>query len=102
MFEKYGVDIVLQGHNHNYQRIYPLSYNQSKPYSPILSDRHIRDYDNNPKGQIFLTVGTAGEDLYNITSKAPYVITQFLRHGFLNVDLKNHGLNLTTTFYEKV
>lgn len=91
LFEKYGVDIVLQGHNHNYQRTYPLAYNSSKAYTPIVTDRHTRDYDNNPKGQIFFTVGTAGEDLYNFTGQAPYVITQFLHHGFLN---------LTATFYE--
>jgi Calcineurin-like phosphoesterase len=24
LFEKYGVDIVLQAHNHNYQRTYPI------------------------------------------------------------------------------
>ncbi|HEX9318856.1 MAG TPA: metallophosphoesterase [Nitrososphaeraceae archaeon] len=100
LFEKYGVDIVLQGHNHNYQRTYPLSYNQSMPFSPIVTDRHTRDYDNNPKGQIFFTVGTAGEDLYNLTKQAPYVVTQFLRHGFLNVNLINNGTNLTATFYE--
>ncbi len=102
IFEKYGVDIVYQGHNHNhnYQRTYPLAYNSTKAYTPIVTDRHTRDYDNNPKGQIFITVGTAGEDLYNFTSQAPYVITQFLRHGFLNVDVTNNRLNLTATFYE--
>lgn len=26
LFEKYGVDLVLQAHNHNYQRSYPLEY----------------------------------------------------------------------------
>jgi predicted phosphodiesterase len=100
LFEKYGVDIVLQGHNHNYQRTYPLSYNPEKSSSPIVTDRHTRDYDNDPNGQIFFTIGTAGEDLYNFTSKAPYVITQFLRHGFLNVDITDNGSNLTATFYE--
>jgi predicted MPP superfamily phosphohydrolase len=100
LFEKYGVDIVIQGHNHNYQRTFPLAYNSTKAYTPIITDRHTRDYDKNPKGQIFITVGTGGEDLYNITGKAPYIITQFLRHGFLNVDVTNNGLNLTSTFYE--
>ena len=27
LFDMYGVDLVLQGHNHNYQRSYPLRYN---------------------------------------------------------------------------
>jgi hypothetical protein len=100
LFHENGVDIVLQGHNHNYQRTYPLAYNESKAYTPIITDRHTRDYSSDPKGQIFMTVGTAGEDLYNFTSQAPYVITQFLRHGFLNVDVTQNGQNLTASFYE--
>jgi len=28
------------------------------------------------------------------------VITQFLRHGFLNVDVTQNGQNLTASFYE--
>jgi len=100
LFEKYGVDIVLQGHNHNYQRTYPLSYNQSEPFTPIITDRHTREYDNNPKGQVFFTVGTAGEDLYNITGQAPFVLKQFQRYGFLNVDVTHNGTNMTATFYE--
>ena len=27
LFDQYGVDLVLQGHNHNYQRSYPMTYN---------------------------------------------------------------------------
>ena len=100
LFHENGVDIVLQGHNHNYQRTYPLAYNESKAYTPIITDKHTRDYSSDPKGQIFMTVGTGGEDLYNFTSQAPYVITQFLRHGFLNVDVTQNGQNLTATFYE--
>src|SRR5919108_2739026 len=29
LFDQYGVDLVLQGHNHNYQRSYPLAYNNN-------------------------------------------------------------------------
>jgi len=100
IFEKYGVDIVLQGHNHNYQRTYPLSYNLASPIKPIITDKQTKEYDKDHAGQIFITVGTAGEDLYNFTSQTPYVIRQFLRHGFLNVDITNNGTNLTATFYE--
>jgi len=100
LFDKYDVDIVLQGHNHNYQRTYPLSYNQTKHFTPIVTDRNVKDYDENGKGQIFFTVGTGGEDLYNFTGQAPYVVKQFLLHGFLNVDVTDNGSKLTATFYE--
>ena len=39
LFDKYGVDIVLQAHNHNYQRTYPLNYNNTRTFTPIITDR---------------------------------------------------------------
>lgn len=100
LFDKYGVDVVLQAHNHNYQRTYPLNYNKTRTFTPIITDRNTEKYDNDPKGPIFVTVGTGGEDLYEITGQAPYVITQFLRHGFLNIDIVENGKRLNAVFYE--
>jgi predicted phosphodiesterase len=100
LFEKYNVDVVLQGHNHNYQRTYPLLYNKTKQYTPIIADRNTEYYNKGENGQIFFTVGTGGADFYNLTGKAPYVVKQFLRHGFLNVDVTDDGLKLNATFYE--
>ena len=100
LFDKYGVDIVLQAHNHNYQRTYPLKYNHAKPSTPIVVDKHLQNYYNKLKGPIFVTVGTGGAPLYNFSSQQPYVITQFARHGFLNVEVTGNGSNLTATFYD--
>jgi hypothetical protein len=36
LFEKFGVDLVLQGHLHNYQRTYPLLYNDENPAKPTI------------------------------------------------------------------
>jgi hypothetical protein len=38
LFDKYGVDVVLQAHNHNYQRTYPLNYNVTRSFTPIFTD----------------------------------------------------------------
>jgi len=100
LFKKNGVDIVLQAHNHNYQRTYPLMYNQTKTFTPIITDKGTEKYTGDQKGPIFITVGTGGEDLYNFTGQAPYVITQFQRHGFLNVDIVENGTKLNGIFYE--
>lgn len=102
LFEKYGVDIVLQAHNQNYQRTYPISYNEKRNFSPVVTDKETSKYTNDPEGVIFITAGTGGKDLYNFTSQAPYVVTQFKRHGFLNVDLNysNNVHSLTGTFFE--
>ena len=29
LFDKYGVDLVFSGDNHNYQRTFPLKYNNN-------------------------------------------------------------------------
>ena len=100
LFDKYGVDIVLQAHNHNYQRTYPLNYNDTRTFTPIITDRDTEKYNYDPKGPIFITAGTGGEDLYNFTGQAPYVITQFQRHGFLNIDVVQNGSRLNGNFYE--
>lgn len=102
LFDKYGVDIVLQAHNHNYQRTYPLNYNQTRTFTPIITDKETEKYTHDLKGPIFITVGTGGGALYDITGQAPYVITQFKRHGFLNVDMVSSikENSLSGIFYE--
>ncbi len=37
LFDQYGVDLVVQGHNHNYQKTYPLEFNATNPESPIIT-----------------------------------------------------------------
>lgn len=100
LFDQYGVDIVLQAHNHNYQRTYPLEYNEGNDFNPIVNDKHTRKYSQDPKGAIFVTVGTAGAGLHNLTGQEDYIVRQFLRHGFLNIEVTDNGTNLTAVFYE--
>ena len=102
LFEQYNVDLVLQGHQHNYQCTYPISYNSDTPMNPIVTDRNRNTYTN-PEGQIFLTVGTGGAGLHKLNgNQAPYTVTaQDEEHGFLNVDVtpNNGGTTLVGTFY---
>ncbi len=57
LFEQYNVDLVVQGHQHNYQRTYPIKYNSDTPMNPIIADKNKSNYTN-PEGQIFATVGS--------------------------------------------
>jgi len=102
LFDKYGVDIVLQAHNHNYQRTYPITFNETNPSSPIVLNKDKQNLYNDPKGPIFVTVGTAGAPLYNFTSQRPFIKSQFANNGFLNVDIEKSKkeFNLTGTFYK--
>jgi hypothetical protein len=97
LFIKYGVDLVLQAHNHNYQRSFPIIYNNDNSTNPIITDTNKNNYYD-PKGMVFGTIGTAGVSLYPLTGQAPYVATQYVGFGFLNVDVINDGTTLSGKF----
>ena len=99
--------MVLTSDNHNYQRTFPLKYNDKDGDSsnPVIVDSnqnnyHIindEDYENN-KGVIYLITGTGGRSLYEIKEQAPFVAKQDDKHfGFLNIDI--NGKKLKGTFY---
>ena len=102
IFDKYNVDLVIQGHNHIYSRTLPLSFNSQDISEPIL-DQNIANSNNQgtftqPNGIVYLVVGTGGDELYEITEKPYYVHNQFDK-GFGFVDLKIDGKKLDGTFY---
>jgi len=103
IFEKYNVDLVLQAHNHNYQRTYPISYNSAGDSSePIVTKQNTTGYNNSTDGTVFALVGTGGESFYPLASQAPYVASQFGKFGFLDMDISNGNphTKLTGTFYD--
>jgi aldose sugar dehydrogenase len=103
LFDKYGVDLVLEGHQHNYQRSYPMKYNKDNPDDPIITtDSNNENAYTTSEGPIFVTVGTGGATLFNLTGKAPYMAAQHVGYGFLNVDVINNGKTLSAKFYENV
>ena len=98
LFEKYHVDLVLSGHTQYYQRSLPLSYNNDNPSYPVVMDK-INSHYLDHEGIIFLTVGTAGDELHHIDYIHPYYVIQERYFGFLNFDLRNNGETLVGTFY---
>ena len=102
LFDKYNVDLVLQAHNHNYERSYPILYNSKDSENPLIvnSNKNSYNYDiDNSHGVIFATVGTGGGELNNFEVKVPYAVTQHRGFGFLNIELTNNGTRLNSTFY---
>jgi hypothetical protein len=59
LFDKYKVDLALQGHLHAYERMYPITFNNNDEDEPIVRDTNPNTYTN-PNGTIFVTVGTGG------------------------------------------
>lgn len=103
IFEQYGVDLVLSGHNHNYQRTYPLTYNPNDSGEPTVTNTAASNYDGQKDGIVFAIVGTGGVNFYSFDGQAPFVDTQFAnKFGFLNIDISNGNpdIKLTGTFYD--
>ncbi len=99
LFDKYGVDLVFSGDNHNYQRTFPLKYNNNGDNSnPIVSNKNTNDY-NNDDGVIYIISGTAGRSHYAIKEQSSFVSKQDDKNfGFLNIDIKSDK-TLTASFY---
>ena len=97
LFDKYGIDLVISGDNHNYQRTFPLKYNEHKPSDPLITNTNKTHYDD-LNGQIYLIAGVGGRSLYHIIQQAPFVATQNDKYfGYLDIDIK--GNNLEGSFY---
>jgi predicted phosphodiesterase len=117
LFDKYGVDLVLAGHNHWYERTLPLKFNDDAPSSPIVdpedeTEREERisnndqivnfetlddtatinnfDDSDNPT---FITIGTAGRKQHDQSGHLPYITSVWDNgFGFLKIDVTKKTL----------
>ena len=93
LFDKYGVDLVLQGHVHNYQRSLPLAFNQEDSSKPLVTSISKTDYKN-PNGVIFAIVGTGGVNLHGLSDKAPYMsYQQDSKFGILHLQFSDSKID---------
>src|SRR5215217_2481354 len=99
LFEKYGVDLLFSGHAHNYQRTYPLFYNDVNSSEPIIEEKVKTEYTSS-KGMFQIVVGTGGIDFDDFSNQEPFVVYQQDSHyGFLNVDVIDQGNVLLGRYY---
>ena len=99
VFDKYGVDIVLQGHNHIYDRTLPLQFNPHNISKPIV-DESINTTDKffNPEGSIFSVVGLGGRSSHIFLNQPDYVVKQSNEFGFLTIEI--NGKELDAKYYD--
>ena len=98
LFDKYGVDLVLMGHVHNYQRSFPLKYNANHPSEPIITSSNEHNYLD-PLGQIYTIVGTAGINFHALSGKESYIeYQQDSKFGFLNIHFSKDGKTMNSKF----
>ncbi|MGA9745414.1 MAG: metallophosphoesterase, partial [Nitrososphaeraceae archaeon] len=99
LFDKYRVDLVLQGHVHNYQRTFPLKYDTVSPSSPTRTSTSTSSYTD-PEGEIFVTVGTGGINFHGLSGKSYFVVSQqAAKFGILDILMTNDGTKLTGKYY---
>jgi hypothetical protein len=98
IFDQYGVDIVLEGHAHDYQRSFPIKFNSNSKSNPIITNNNINNY-NDPEGQIYAIVGTGGVNFHSLDGKSSFIASQqSSRFGHLNIDLINDGTTMVGKF----
>jgi hypothetical protein len=102
LFEKYGINLVLQAHTHTYERTYPLRVNSDEDdeNDPIVTNQDLTNYYN-IDGLVIATVGTGGAYSTSLDGDPKYTPIQYQNlFGFLNVYVSSDGTRLVGTFYE--
>jgi len=97
LFDRYRVDLVLQAHVHAYERLNPMTYNAK------IEDANDFGPYNDPRGQIYVTVGNGGRDLSNwdtANRPAMYAAQDDDHWGFFKAAITNDGKTLTGAFID--
>ncbi len=100
VFDQYKVDLVFSGHNHNFERTFPIRGN-------AVVDGSARTSYTDPAGTIYVVTGGAGGALYaqSTTVDKKYSACFFLKNHVSRVDLDGGTCTVTaidpegTTFY---
>ena len=98
VFDKYGVDIVLQGHNHIYDRTLPLQFNSNNSSNPIVDKSNNTNKFVNPDGSIFSVIGLGGRSSHIFLNQPAYVVNQHNGFGFLSIEI--NGKELDAKYYD--
>jgi len=99
MFDQYGVDLVLQGHVHDYQRTFTLKYDPGSPSSPTITSNNANTYTEG-NGAVYAIIGTAGAGFHGLSGKASFTSSQqddF--NGQLQIKVTDNGNKLEGKFY---
>lgn len=81
LFDRYGVDLVLAGHNHNYERTYPVAFNER------VVDTAANDYAD-PGAPIYVVTGGGGISMEGAWDTQPaWSAARYLEHHFTTLDV---------------
>lgn len=66
LFDTYHVDIIINGHNHNMCRSYPVRHNASSPSNPTVVSMGTNDIFQDVDGRVFVIAGAGGRSHHDI------------------------------------
>ncbi|MCL5319197.1 MAG: purple acid phosphatase [Thaumarchaeota archaeon] len=86
LLDRYHVDLVLTGHDHNYQRTYPI-------YNGTEISYDLEQYVD-PKGTIYVVTGGGGESLYQFNQPEPtWSARRAEVYEFLQISIEGNRLH---------
>jgi acid phosphatase type 7 len=85
--ERFGVDLVLNGHDHNYQRTYPV-----KQGAAVASDQE--PHYASPGGCIYVVTGGGGRTLYSESATSDHGVNRIYSKTFHAVELVISSLRI--------
>ena len=88
LFDQYHVDLVIQGHNHQYERSYPLRYGSAN--NPVIASTDRTSYTN-PTGTVYVVTGGGGHSLYDFDTQPAWSATRCKCYEVLRVDISAAG-----------
>lgn len=97
IFDLYNIDLVLQAHQHIYERIYPIAYNQQDSDEPLIINQNYDTYIQ-PQAPIFVTVGTGGASPTYLSYEEDYTVLRMIDYGVLNIHIDNNKMSLEAQF----
>ena len=90
LWEHGDVDFVFQGHNHNYERTYPLTWLGSTYQKCSTATTNYIDLDDQDC-ILFFVVGTGGRTPYSQSTPPDFIVTseRTMPYGYLNMGIDN-------------
>lgn len=94
IFDKYGVDLVLQAHNHIYDRTFAIKFNPNNTAYPDIDYNANNKFNfSDPDGSIYSVIGLGGRSSHIILNNYDYVANKYNGFGFLTIDILGKQLN---------
>jgi calcineurin-like phosphoesterase family protein/glutaredoxin len=87
LFDEFGVDLIITGHNHNYQRSKLVKHNPENSTVPNVVEDGNENYDTR-KGRVFMVVGTGGRKLENFDGNKE----EYIKFRYPEEDQDSYGI----------